>query len=140
METEEIQAAVDKTAEEWTGLYSLFQDKGGKAVDVLYHADPDEFHIPEPNEVYENVEEQGLIPQRMPEGEFNSIVNFLSRAEILPTWNSSAPFRILMEKVDETELATAYEHASGEVYRFPENSNTDAETRSILPDYLESET
>ncbi|WEL23498.1 hypothetical protein [Candidatus Nanohalovita haloferacivicina] len=138
MDTEEIHAAVDQTAEEWPGLYTLFQDKGGKAVDILYHADPENYHIPEADEIYSNVEEKGLIPQRMPGGEFENIVNFLSRAEILPTWNSSAPFRILMDEVDETELASAYEHASGELYRLPENSNADPETRSTLPDYLES--
>lgn len=45
--------------------------------------------------------------------EFESIVNFLSRAEVLPAWNSSAPFRIRMEDIDEALLATAYEKVSG---------------------------
>lgn len=137
VETEEIETAVDETMEDWTGLYSLFKEKGDRAVDILYHADPEDFHIPEPGEVYENIEDKDLLPKAMPQGEFESIVNFLSRAEILPTWNSSAPFRILMEKVDENDLAAAWEYASGEQYNFPENSEP-VESANSVPEYLRS--
>ena len=136
METGDIPESLEDTAEEYSGLYTLFQDKGDKAVDIFHWADPEDYHLPLPEEVYEEVEDQGRTPPLMQQGEFESIVNFLSRADILPTWNDSSPFRILMEDVDEQLIATAYEEASGEQYNFPE-TNTSEET-SNLPDYLRS--
>lgn len=70
------------------------------------------------------------------EGEFESIVNFLSRADILPTWNESAPFRVLMDEIDENDLATAYKHVSGEKYCFQEEPIE--EKRVEIPEYLKS--
>lgn len=116
---------------------TVFEEKGGKAVDVLYHADSEDFNLPFSSEVYENVDEKGLVPPRMLEDEFESIVNFLSRADILPTWNGSAPFRIMMDKVDEQDIVMAYEYVSEEPYQFPETSEPVGDD-SIVPDYLRS--
>ncbi|QKQ98215.1 hypothetical protein GKQ38_01620 [Candidatus Nanohaloarchaea archaeon] len=137
MKAEEIETRIDEVGNEWRGLYSLFEDKGDKAVDILYHADPEDYNLPLPGEVYQEVDEDGLLPSGIPEGDFESIVNFLSRAEILPTWNDSAPFRILMNDIDEQDLATAYEYVSGEQYNFPEDGLV-AERNVDVPDYLSS--
>lgn len=61
-------------------------------------------------------------------------MNFLSRAEVLPVWSSSAPFRIPMGEVNEEELEKAYEHVSGEQYSFPE----EPDERFEPPQYLKS--
>lgn len=133
---EKLSDRLEQTGEEYAGLYSLFQEKGGRAVDVFHHADPENYHLPLPEEVYDQVDNQNLLPPFLHQGEFESIVNFLSRAEVLPTWNDSRPFRILIDEVDEDLLATAYEKVSGEQYNFPE----DIETVEVeeLPEYLRS--
>jgi len=134
---EELSRQLEQTGEEYTGLYSLFQEKGDRAVDIFHHAEAENYHLPLPEEVYDEVDDQGLVPSLMHQGEFESIVNFLSRAEVLPTWNDSRPFRILMDEVDEDLLATAYEEVSGEQYSFPEYIDTDS-VEAELPEYLRS--
>lgn len=136
MVTGDIAGSLDETAEEYSRLYTLFQEKGDKAVDIFHQADPEDYHLPMAAELYDDIEDQEQAPPFMQKTEFESIVNFLSRADILPTWNESSPFRILMEDVDENLLATAYEEASGKQYNFPEN--TDSENTVSLPDYLKS--
>lgn len=136
METDEIVRKVDEAGEEWPQLYGLFGEKGGEAVDIFHYSDPDSYHLPMADEVYNTVmEENEAISSSINSEEFEKIVNFLSRAEVLPAWSSSSPFRILMDDVDEKELATAYEHVSGEQYFFPEEP---VDEIVELPQYLKS--
>ena len=121
---QDVFGGLEQTGEEYSGLYGLFQDKGDKAVDIFYHAEAENYHLPLAEEVYDEVGNQGSLPPFIRQREFESIVNFLSRAEVLPAWNSSAPFRIRMEDIDEALLATAYEKVSGGKYSLPEDTET----------------
>lgn len=55
MEADEIARKVEETGEEWPQLYGLLGEKGDEAVDIFHYSDPDNYHLPMADEVYNTV-------------------------------------------------------------------------------------
>lgn len=118
MDEKQLRYSLEGIEKLYVKSYQLFKERGERAVQILDKGVEDSSMFAESEEIYQNSGKEILMNQN----DFKKIVNLLSRAEVIPTWNSSAPFKILTEEYSSEDVVAAYEHVTDKEYdSLPEN-------------------
>jgi hypothetical protein len=108
MDDQELERRIEGIGRINPESYRNFQNYGEKAIYLLEQGAEGAPRFADTTEILEAAGDSSP--------KFTSIINMLSRAEILNTWNDSSPFRVATEDYGHEDVVRAYEHVTGEEY------------------------